>query len=239
MSLTDPNVTRRARAEQRRPVVRGVVSFILLASFAIAGLTWGVLSVEGFAATTASMQVTALVSSIVAWAGFLIFSIATFGTWRAGPIVLGSALALLGAGLLWAPVQAGGALVDFPAWLGLLFIGLGVLIWVLTASARAKRRRREEQQARAQTSGTETTATVTQVPPGPNPTSRGLWAAVTFTFTDAAGTQRWVERTMLIRREGDVKVGDTTRLWYDAADPGAEQSIVVELARDNPLRMTR
>ncbi|MBT2517715.1 hypothetical protein J7E29_09750 [Streptomyces sp. ISL-90] len=49
------------------------------------------------------------------------------------------------------------------------------------------------------------------------------------------GTRRWVERNMLIRREGDVRVGDTTRLWYDPADPGADGRIVVELARENPL----
>lgn len=239
MSLIDPNESRRERAERRRPVVRGIVSFILLTAFAVAGLVWGRLFVEGFETTDASIQITAIITAIIAWAGFLLFSIATFGSWRAGPIVLGSALLLLGAGLLLAPLQAGAAVLDFPGWLGLLFIGLGALVWVMTATTRAKRRRRDERQARTVVTGVETTATVTQVPPGPNPTSRGLWAAVTFTFTDATGTQRWVERAMLIRRAGDVRVGDTTRLWYDAADPGADHDIVVELARDNPLRLAR
>jgi hypothetical protein len=239
MSLTDPNEMRRARTERRRPLVRGIVSLVLLAAFAVAGITWGRLFVEGFEDADATLQVTAIVCGIVAWAGYLVFSIATFGSWRAAPFVLGSALLLLGAGLLAAVLQGGSGLLAFPGWLGLLFAGLGVLVWVMTLAARANRRRRETRDLRTLSSGVETTATVTKVPPGPNPTSRGLWAAVTFTFTDASGSQRWVERTMLIRREGDVRVGDTTRLWYDAADPGADHGIVVELARDNPLRMTR
>jgi hypothetical protein len=239
MSLSDPNETRRARSDRRRPIVRGIVTAVLLLSSATAGLVWGRLFVSGFEHVDVSTEVLAVVSAIVAWMSYLLFSIATFGSWRAAPVVLGVALVLPGLGLLWARAEGGGALLEFPGWLGLLFIGLGVLVWVMTAVARRGQRRREAQEVRTVSTGTETTATVTHVPDGPNPTSRGLWAAVTFTFTDSASTQRWVERSMLIRREGDVRVGDTTRLWYDASDPGADARIVVELARDNPLRLTR
>ncbi|KRC61070.1 hypothetical protein ASE14_08985 [Agromyces sp. Root81] len=239
MSLTDPSETRRLRTERRRPVVRGIVSAVLLASFAVAGFVWGRLFADGIDTADAALQVVAIVSGIIAWGGFLIFSIATFGSWRGGPLVLGLALFLLGAGLVWPVLQSEASLLDFPGWLGLLFIAIGVFIWVMTVVARAGQRRRVVRELQTLSDGVETTATVTRVPPGPNPTSRGLWAAVTFTFTDASGAQRWVERTMLIRRAGDVKVGDTTRLWYDRADPGADRGIVVELARDNPLRMAR
>ncbi|RXZ47541.1 hypothetical protein ESP57_13405 [Agromyces fucosus] len=239
MSLTDPSETRRLRTERRRPVVRNIVSAVLLASFATAGFVWGRLFVDGIDTADAALQVVAIVSGIIAWGGFLIFSIATFGSWRNGPLVLGLALFLLGAGLAWPVLQRGASLLDFPGWLGLLFIAFGVFVWVMTFVARGRQRRRSARELQTLTDGVETTATVTRVPPGPNPSSRGLWAAVTFTFTDASGAQRWVERTMLIRRAGDVKVGDTTRLWYDRADPGADRGIVVELARDNPLRMAR
>ena len=239
MSLTDPHETRRLRTERRRPVVRGIVSLVLLASFAVAGFVWGRLFADGIDTADAALQAVAIVSGIIAWGGFLIFSIATFGSWRGGPLVLGLALFLLGAGLTWPALQGGASLLDFPGWLGLLFITFGVFVWVMTFVARGRQRRRSERELQTLSNGVETAATVTRVPPGPNAASRGLWAAVTFTFTDAAGSQRWVERTMLIRRAGDVKVGDTTRLWYDRADPGADQGIVVELARDNPLRLTR
>lgn len=239
MSLADPHTTRLAKAERRRPVVRAVVTAALLVACATAGLVWGNLLVSGVEQADASLQVIAIFSGIAAWMSFLVFSIATFGSWRAAPIVLGGAFLLIGAGFAWSQLQAGGALLEFPGWLGLLFIGMAVLIWVLTAAARARQRLRTADEARTVATGVETTAAVTQVPAGPNPSSRGLWARVTFTFIDGAGSQRWVERTMLIRREGDVKVGDTTRLWYDPVDPGADDRIVVELARDNPLRLTR
>lgn len=237
MSLTDPVAARHARAERRRPIVRVVLTLLLLTSSAVTGVTWGVLIVSGFESADAALQVAAIVSAIIAWISYLAFSIATFGSWRAGPVVLGIAFALLGLGLLGARLNGGGSVLEFPGWLGLVFLSLGLLIWVLGFVSRASRRRRAEQQQRTLASGVATTATVTDVPRGPSPSSRGLWAAVTFTFTDRGGTQRWVERPMLIRREGDVKIGDTTQLWYDAADPGNDRSIVVELAKDNPLRM--
>lgn len=237
MSIVDPEEVRRLRSGRRRPVVRAVVTFLLLTACAIAGYSWGALSVVGFETPDAGLEVAAIVCSVLAWASFLLFSIATLGSWRAGSLVLGGALAVFGVGLIAPRAQGAVAVLEFPGWLGLSFVALGVLVWVGTVVARAKGRQRRTREERTVSHGVETRGTVTRVPRGPNPTSRGLWAPVTFTFTDAAGVQRWVERPLLIHREGDVKVGDTTRLWYDADDPGDEAAIVVQLARENPMRM--
>jgi hypothetical protein len=234
MSIVDPVEARRARLARTRPVARGIRSAVLLGSFSVVGVAWGVMFAEGFERADGAVQTAGIVSAIIAWPTFLLFVITMVG-WRSGPIVLGLAMLLLGAGLAWARVQAGG-FAEFPGWLGLLFIGLALLIWTATFAGRRDRRLRKLQEERTVTSGTEVVATVTNVPDGPNPTSSGLWGPVTFSFEDRDGTRRWVERNMLIRREGDVRVGDTTRLWYDPADPGADGRIVVELARENPLR---
>ena len=235
MVTVDPLEARRARLARVRPVVRGIRSVLLLASFGVAGATWGLMFAEGFERAGGAVQTAGIVGAIIAWPAFLLFVITMVG-WRSGPIVLGLAMLLLGATLLWARVQAGG-FAEFPGWLGLVFIGLALLIWSATFAGRRDHRLRRLQEERTVKTGIEVVATVTDVPAGPNPRSSGLWGRVTFSFEDRNGTRRWVERNMLIRREGDVRVGDTTRLWYDPADPGAEGRIVVELARDNPLRV--
>lgn len=237
MSLTNPTELRQARTTRRRPVVRGVVSTVMLGSLAVAGYTWGQQFIRGFDEANDPLLATAIVSGIVAWISFLLFSITTLGSWRLAPWLLVAGLLLFGAGLLVPGVLEGDSAFDFPEWIGLVPIGLALLLALSLIRARGVRERRAQRETHAQKTGTQTVATVTNVPPGPDPSSRGVWGLVTFEFTDGDGTQRWVERTMLIRRAGDVKVGDTTRAWYNAADPGSDADIVIELARDNPLHL--
>jgi len=239
MSITDPVAARRARQARRRPVRRAVVTVVLLATSLVAGASWGWVHVIGFEEAGAGLSTTAFVASLLAWFSFLVFSIVTFGSWRAAPFVLALALLLLGGGLLWPGLQAGESVLAFPGWLALLFVVLAAALATAASVGMARRARREESDRLVRAGGTEAVATVTAVPPGPDPGSRGLWARVAFTFTDLAGTRRWVERSLLIREAGDVRVGDTTRLWYDAREPGNDRLIVVELAVENALRVGR
>jgi hypothetical protein len=63
-----------------------------------------------------------------------------------------------------------------------------------------------------------------------------ILTTVTFTFTDLQGVQRWVQRTMTVSAADPIENGQETRLWYDAANPGNDRAIVVELAYRSPLR---
>jgi hypothetical protein len=88
-------------------------------------------------------------------------------------------------------------------------------------------------------SGVATTARVSDVPGASRGWSRngGYWRQVTFTFHDASGGEHAVARRMLIRSPGQVKVGDVSRLWYDAAAPQDGTRIVVELEKQSrPVR---
>lgn len=237
MSLTNPTELRQARATRRRPVVRGIVSTVMLSSLAVAGYTWGQQFILGFDKANDPLLATAIVAGIVAWISFLLFSVTTLGSWRIAPWLLVAGLLLFGAGLLVPGVLEGDSAFDFPEWIGLVPIGLALLLALSLIRARGAREKRTQRETRAQKTGTQTVATVTNVPPGPDPSSRGLWGTVTFTFTDNAGTQRWVERPMLIRRAGDVKIGDTSRAWYDSSNPSSDSDIVIERARDNPLHL--
>lgn len=237
MSLTNPTELRQARTARRRPVVRGIVSAVMLGSLAVAGYAWGQQFILGFDKANDPLLATAIVSGVVAWFSFLLFSISTLGSWRLAPWLLVLGLLLFGTGLIVPGLSIGDPLFDFPDWLGLVPIGLALLLALSLIRARGLRQRRVQRETHTQNTGTQTVATVTNVPPGPDPSSRGLWGVVTFEFTDSAGTQRWVERSMLIPRAGDVKVGDTTLAWYNAANPGSDADIVIELARDNPLHL--
>lgn len=234
MSLTNPTELRQRRAQARRPVVFGILGLIMLSSCAVAGFAWGQLIAQGFETADDALSITATVAAIMAWVSFLAFTISTFSKWRLAPVCLCVALLLLGTGLAIPSVLAGNSIFNFPGLLGLAPISLALLIGLGLIRVRRVRSRRVARESNSMQSGIETTATVTNVPPGPEATSRGLWAAVTFTFTDIMGNQRWVERTMLIRRAGDVTVGETTRAWYNATNPEVDADIVIELARNNP-----
>lgn len=232
MSTLDPVAARVSRQRRRRPVQRGILSSVLLLGVAVAGWGWGTLSIDGTEGAGRLLAVT-IVASVVAWCSLLVFAIASAGPWRAAPFILGFAFLLLGGAFL--VVRPAEPLLEFPSFLGLILLAFAVLVTLGGLRARSRVRSRARTQDAAVASGTRATAVVTDVPPGPDPSSRGLWAKVTFTFTDLSGTQRWVQRPLLIRRSGDVSLGDTTLLWYDSSNPGDDASIVVELARDNPL----
>lgn len=237
MSLTNLTELRQARSARVRPILRGFMSALMLTSLAIAGYAWGQLFIQGFDKENDPLLATAIISGVIAWMSFLLFSASTLGSWRRAPWMLCTGLLLFGLGLLLPGVVEGDSAFDFPEWIGLIPIGFALLLALSLIRARSVRERRAEREALSVESGTATVATVTSLPAGPDSSSRGLWGAVAFSFTDSSGTQHRVERMMLIRRAGDVKVGDTTRAWYNASNPASDADVVIELARNNPLRL--
>ena len=116
-------------------------------------------------------------------------------------------------------------------WTAIALLVLGVLLLIAHLARERVRRRRAAELTDARRRGHKTTATVTDR--GYDVLEDRLLTAVTFTFNDLEGRQRWVGRPVLIRARNPVAVGQTTRLWFDPRDPGNQRRIVVELAEDN------
>lgn len=56
-----------------------------------------------------------------------------------------------------------------------------------------------------------------------------LLAKVTFAFRDATGAKCRVRRMTAIHATDPIVEGQTTRLWYDPADPADRRRIAIEL----------
>ncbi|NMM92248.1 hypothetical protein B2J88_49795 [Rhodococcus sp. SRB_17] len=113
---------------------------------------------------------------------------------------------------------------------------LGAGFFVVALAAARSRVRLMESQEEVVRSGEPVPATVSDKGYVIFHESTRIFTAVTFTFTDAEGLQRWVRRTMVVRAENPVINGQQTQLWYDRNDPGNDARIVVKLAVDSPLR---
>lgn len=155
MSLTNPTELRQARATRRRPVVRGIVSTVMLSSLAVAGYAWGQQFILGFDKANDPLLATAIVSGVIAWFSFLLFSISTLGSWRLAPWLLVLGLLLFGTGLIAPGLSIGDPLFDFPDWLGLIPIGLALLLALSLIRARGLRERREQRETHTQNTGSD------------------------------------------------------------------------------------
>ncbi|UAJ78509.1 hypothetical protein IT072_14790 [Leifsonia sp. ZF2019] len=236
MSTVDPSYARAARQARRPGTTRVVVLLVVLfAGGVLMGWGWG-----GFALIGEDAEPP--VGAVVGAVGGLILSVAGFAGWTATVLRrsdvglgYGAAAELFGGGAgLMAVLQGTQNVVALGiAWA--LFV-LGALFLVLGVSAAAARRRQDSRDERIMESGMLTTATVSDKGYDFFHESSRILTTVTFTFTDLQGTQRWVQKTVLIEQSAPIMEGQETRLWYDAANPGDTRSIVVELARANALR---
>jgi hypothetical protein len=239
MSTIDPAIAARARRARRPSGVRVVVLLVLqFAGGALAGFGWG-----SFGAMSEEMEppwqmviaipvgTLLLILSSIAWAGTVM---------RRTDIGLayGTAAALVGGG--------GGVLVASTAvprpgativlWVGIALIALGAAFLMLGLAAAASRARIARRQREIVRTGQLATATVSDKGYLVFGESTRILTTVTFTFRDLSGTQRWVQRAMVIRAEAPLENGDETRLWYDGSNPGDADSIVVEAAMNSPVR---
>lgn len=243
MSTVDPSIAKLER-QNRRPSTVSVVVLLLVLFMGgfVTGYGWASFGVVS-AATPDEPPIVAIVAiplgMMLLIGGSIVWLSIVMRRSDIG-IMYGNAAALLGAGVGVLTVEAG---ADAAAGDSALVTIVGVVLLVLAAgalalglSAAAARRRDRQRAERAMQSGMLTTATVSDQGWTVFRESTRIFTTVTFTFVDLAGTRRWVQRQMLIRAENPVRNGAETRLWYDAANPGDDRSIVVELAQQNPLR---
>jgi len=242
MSTIDPGIAKQQRAARRPSNVRVVVTLVFLFLGGVAlGVGWGGFGwmvdleteqVDVLTAVAIPVGMTLTVIALIAWASLIT---------RRGDLGLmyGNAAVLFGAAL---GVVLVSQRVDDDGVLTLVAVGLVVLAvgaLVLGLVAAASRRRAVSRAEDARRSGRQTTATVTDRGWTIFHESTRIFTTVTFSFVDLAGTQRWVQRQMVVHAEDPVENGQATRLWFDPADPGDDRRIVVELAQDNPLRPPR
>jgi hypothetical protein len=240
MSTVDPTLARRLRATRRPSNLRVVLVLALLAvGGAVAGYGWA-----GFADMMSSEPDSPSVPVLVAIPVGLLLVIVGLMAWlgvvlRCSDVGLlyGLAAVLAGAagGVLAAPADASGrpraVIVAAVA-----LVALGAVALLLGAAAASGRARRSRRDAEMVDTGTLTTAVVSDKGYTRFRESDRILTIVTFVFTDLHGTQRWVQRRMVVHASDPIEEGRSTRLWYDAAHPDDDRSIVVELARDSPLR---
>lgn len=238
MSTVDPSIARRERAERRPSNIRVVVVLLLLLAGGLAaGYGWG-----GFGAMMQAEPDEPPVLVLVAIPVGMLLAITASIAW--GAIVLkrsdlgimyGNATVLAGAGIGVIVVAAGSG-PAFVTLIGYGLLALAVVCLVLGITAAGDRRRRADAEERAMRSGTQVTAVVSDKGYTVFHESNRILTTVTFAFTDLQGVQRWVQRQMLITAEDPIQNGQQTRLWFDAANPGDDKAIVVELAYRSPLR---
>lgn len=240
MSTVDPTIARRERAAWRPSnLLVFVVLLLLLVGGLAAGYGWG-----GFGTLMATEPDEPPVLMLVAIPVGMMLAIVASIAWGALVVkrsdlgfMYGNAAMLLGAGAgaIVAAEEAGsdGRIVAYVGY-GLLALALACLLLGIAAAGVRGRRARAEQDAMR--SGTQVTAVVTDKGYTVFHESNRILTTVTFGFTDLQGTQRWVQRLMAIDAADPVQNGQQTRLWFDAANPGDDKAIVVELAYNSPLR---
>ncbi|WP_223691327.1 hypothetical protein [Leifsonia poae] len=238
MSIVDPSIVRRERASRRPSTLRVLVTLglILVGGF-LTGYGWGgagasidVPDGPGVATIVAiPLGMLLLVISSIAWVA-IVMKRSDIG------VMYGHAAGLLGigAGVFIVPRNAENASVL--ELVALIAFGLGLICLILGVAAAATRRLREATAVATMRTGQATTATVTDKGYTRFRESDRILTTVTFGFTDLQGVQRWVQRMMTIHISAPVENGQQTRLWYDAGAPGDDKRIVVELARESPLR---
>jgi len=231
VSLTDPTLPRKLRQAKRPSTARVIILLALLLIGGVGiGYGWTSLSLFEFeppalalVGVVAGMPLTIFASIVWSWTIL-----------RRDDIGLGygAAATLLGAG--------GGVLAastsGLPLIIGIALLVLGLLFLVLGIRAAQSRRAQERRDLETMRTGTLTTATVSDKGYDFFRESARILTTVTFRFIDLQGAERWVQRTMMIQQGNPVVEGQESKLWYDARNPGDEKGIVVELARQFPVR---
>jgi len=243
MSTVDPSIAKLER-RNRRPSTASVAILLLVLFAGGFGTGYGWASFGVVSATTPDEPPFATVIAVplgmfLLIGGSIVWLSVVMRRGDVG-IMYGNACALLGAGVgvlaAAAASPATGNVSGLLAVIGVVLLALAAGALALGVAAAAARRRAVRRAERAMQTGTLTTATVSDQGWTIFRESARIFTTVTFTFVDLAGTRRWVQRPMVIHAEDPVRNGAETRLWYDAANPGDDGSIVVELAHRNPLR---
>lgn len=236
MSTIDPAIAKAERAQRgmRKPAAWWVVVVLVVIFLAGAGLGYGWTSVGAIevieppvlAAIGVVAGIPVLIGGMFAWTN-IIMRRREFGKgYGLSATSLGASIGVL------FEAQPGDAVAYAIA--GSLFIIAIVWLFFGFSAARSRKAAGEREQEMMRT-GRLTTATVTDKGHTKFGEGTRILTSVTFTFTDAFGVQRWVQRSMVIRFEDPLQEGAQSRLWYDASDPGNDKKIVVEIAVNSTL----
>ncbi|KQZ76044.1 MULTISPECIES: DUF3592 domain-containing protein [unclassified Nocardioides] len=233
MSTIDPIAARRAKAERAPGALRvGLNLVVLVIGGYLTGVGWTEMSADvtesppstvTMAAVPVGMTLTVI--GLIAWGPLLLRS-SKLG------IAQGLAAAASGGGLgTWTTAREIESRVAERVGLGLLVLAAALLLLSLFAYRRRIARARLAEELMK--TGTRTLATVSDKGYTASSEGSSVFTTVTFTFHDAHGVQRWVQRPMMVRRAAPITDGQTTDLWYDAQDPGNDKHIVVALALES------
>ncbi|WP_159708535.1 hypothetical protein [Arthrobacter sp. 18067] len=236
MSTVDPIALRKLRANERPGPVSVVLAlaFQFIGGFA-AGYGWPHLALfdgvepPALALIAIISSIPVLVLSSIAWTA-VAMKHSKLG------LALGGTLAWLGASLGVAAVAVQPGMTPMLTWVGAGCLAISLFLGILGIIGARTRRAIAHREATVMSTGTMTSARVTDKGYLSFSDSAKILTTVTFTFHDSMGTQRWVQRPLLITAAEPVLDGQETTLWYDPLDPGNDKKIVVKLAKDMPLR---
>lgn len=231
MSTVDPDAARRARAartpQQRDQLLPGIMTFVG------AGILAASISSMGGTPDDWTVEVSTLMMLLGA-AGSVIGALAAFGgifLWMGStiknPRLLGwsmpIALGLIGSGIGTAVTGQTVLPVVLMA-VGAVLAILGVIVW-----------RRRNGRIDVEDEIIRTTVAVPGVVTNQGYThfseSSRILTTVTYAFTDAQGTRRFVQRSAVIDARDPIVEGEAVDIWYDRQNPSDEKRIVVRRRR--------
>ena len=234
MSTIDPDSARR-----ERPLRRTTAASLLTPGLFLLGaggvLAWGLTrgAATGFSDDAADQDVPAIIAAICSSFVLLIalgaWSIAASRNPRLPGWLAGIGVAVLGA-------TAGHAVVALPPrWLqepvfDLVAVSLaataGVLL-VLATIARAGRARRLDAAEELVRTTSPVTGSVTNQGYTDFDEASQVITAVTYTFRDGSGVQRWVTKPATIHVRDPLVNGEEVDVWFDRQDPSDQNKIVI------------
>ncbi|MFD6700020.1 MULTISPECIES: DUF3592 domain-containing protein [unclassified Microbacterium] len=234
MSTIDPDVARRQRPLRRTTAASLIVPglFLLGAGGVLAwGLTRG--AATGFSDDAADQDVPAIIAAIGSSFVLLIALGAWTGAAGRNPRLPGW---LAGAGVAVLGAAAGHALVaPPPAWLrepvldvvafGLAVVAV-VLLWLGTVARAARARRLDAAEELVRTTSPVTGSVTNQGYTDFDEASQVI-TAVTYTFRDGSGVQRWVTKPATIHVRDPLVNGEEVDIWFDRQDPSDQNKIVI------------
>ena len=233
MSTIDPDAVKKVRDERPTTAAQLVLPGILLLFFA-GMLAW---SITRLAQEPTRNEDDPGAMTLVWLALSALMTLTALGQWMRRAIrnprlpgwITALGIALLGGAAGHSVVPEPPALFGLPVVdaLTLALGAAGLVLLFLGAGARSARTRRID----AEEEIVRTTAPVTGSVTNQGYTHFGdadkILTAVTYSFRDGAGVQRWVKRPATIYVRDPLATGEEVDVWFDPMDPANEQKIVI------------
>lgn len=231
MSTVDPDAARRARAartpQQRDQVLPGILTFagagILAASISSMGNSPDDWSVELSTFLMLLGAAGSVIGALAAFGGVFLWVGATIKNPRLLGWSMVIALGLLGAGI--------GTAITGQAVLPIVLIAVGAVLAILGVIVWRRRNGHIDVEDEIIRTTTPVTGVVTNQGYSHFSESSRILTSVTYAFTDAQGTRRFVQRSAVIDARDPIVEGEAVDIWYDRQNPSDEKRIVVRRRR--------